>query len=292
MKKKDIYIWACDFKDYTGEGNLGRLFVKELKSKYKFRVFLNSRINLNNPYISIFKGIIFCWRQYLNKKKVCYLNYLPFWNFTIFLLLPPKTILGPITGGAAYLDTGIKNIFIRGFLFPIFYKFSELLLIFRDTELIFSTKLLKKYLSSTTIKKSKFNYVIKNFKFKKKRKKSIDFLIYYKKHKNKVSFFPTNLIYKLIKNGFKINIVGDNLDIPSVKNYGYISRNKMSYLQSITKYTLASGENFLSLFIIECISHHVKVISNCKEKFDEPFIVKNTINLNFKKNINLKKLIN
>jgi len=96
----------------------------------------------------------------------------------------------------------------------------------------------------------------------------------------------------LIKNGFKINIVGDNLDIPSVKNYGYISRNKMSYLQSITKYTLSSGENFLSLFIIECISHHVKVISNCKEKFDEPFIVKNTINLNFKKNINLKKLIN
>ena len=29
-----------------------------------------------------------------------YLNYLPLWNFLIFILLPPKTLLGPITGGS------------------------------------------------------------------------------------------------------------------------------------------------------------------------------------------------
>ena len=32
-------------------------------------------------------------------KEICYINYLPLWNFLIFILLPPKTILGPVTGG-------------------------------------------------------------------------------------------------------------------------------------------------------------------------------------------------
>lgn len=289
MKKK-IYIWACDYRNYTGEGNLGRLFVRRLESRYKIKIFFNSKTKASSPYISVATGIIFCWKQYLNKKKVCYLNYLPLWNFIIFLLLPPKTILGPITGGAYYLKTDIKNNIIRGFLFPIFYKFSEFLLFFRDTKLIFSTQLLKRYLTISTIKKSEFNFVLKNFKFKKKRKKSLDFLIYYKKHKNKLSLFPINLIYKLVKKGYKIHVVGDNLDIPSIKNYGIISNKKISYLQSISKYTIASGENFLSLFIIECISHHVKVISNYKNKFDEYFIRKNSISLNYEGNINFKKI--
>ena len=30
--------------------------------------------------------------------KICYINYLPIWNFLIFVVLPKKTILGPITG--------------------------------------------------------------------------------------------------------------------------------------------------------------------------------------------------
>lgn len=293
MKKKYLYIWACDYKNYTGEGNLARLFIKQLKSRNNIKVFSVSRIKGNNPYISIMWGIIFCWKKFLNKKKVCYLNYLPFWNFVIFLLLPPKTILGPITGGANYLSSDIKNIIIRGFLFPLFYKVSEFLLFFRDTKLIFSTQLLKKYLSKKTIKKSEFNFVLKNFKFKKKKKKYIDFLIYYKKHKNKVSLFPIDLINKLIKNGYNIYVVGDSLNIPLVKNCGFISRKKIFYLQSMARYTISSGENFLSLFSIECISHHVKVISNCNEKFNEKYIEDNIIRLNFDKlnSYKLKKLI-
>jgi hypothetical protein len=39
------------------------------------------------------------WKDFLSGKKTIYVNYLPLWNFLIFLLLPPGSILGPITGG-------------------------------------------------------------------------------------------------------------------------------------------------------------------------------------------------
>ena len=70
MKKKYLYIWACDYKNYTGEGNLARLFIKQLKSKNNIKVFSVSKIKGNNPYISIMWGIIFCWKKFLNKKKI------------------------------------------------------------------------------------------------------------------------------------------------------------------------------------------------------------------------------
>ena len=101
----------------------------------------------------------------LKKKKCCYVNYLPLWNFLVFFLLPPKTIIGPITGGAKFND---ESFFIRSYLFPIFYKISEYIINLRKYRLIFSTELLKKYLSKSTIKKSNFNYIIKKFNFKKK----------------------------------------------------------------------------------------------------------------------------
>ena len=36
--------------------------------------------------------------QFLRGRKVIYVNFLPLWNFLIFLLLPPGSILGLITG--------------------------------------------------------------------------------------------------------------------------------------------------------------------------------------------------
>ena len=88
----------------------------------------------------------------------------------LFLFLPPNTKFGPITGGANYLDSNSN--YIRKYIFPIFYKISELLINIRG-HYIFSTDLLKKYLSKKTVQKSKFNYVfnfikIKNIKEKKK----------------------------------------------------------------------------------------------------------------------------
>ena len=41
-------------------------------------------------------------------------------DFVIFLILPKKTILGPITGGVYSGRTNNLNLFVRKYFFPIF----------------------------------------------------------------------------------------------------------------------------------------------------------------------------
>ena len=167
------YCWVCDFSKISGEGNLANLFInKNFYNDYliytPFSLITNKKFKniINYKYISPFIGIIFCWYLFIKKKKVAYINYLPLWNFFIFALLPPKTLFGPITGGANFKK---KNNIIRRLLFPIFYKLSEFFLIIRNEKVNFSTDLLKKYLSTYSITRSKFNsgfnYLFKNFPF-------------------------------------------------------------------------------------------------------------------------------
>ena len=265
MTKKKLTFWACDYSDKTGEGNLARKFIHQNHKGGKIQIkTINSKHFFKHKYIIPFIGIIYCWKYFFKNHNVGYLNYLPLWNFLIFLLLPPRTKLGPITGGALYSKTNKINYFIRKFFFPLFYKLSEFIINLRfERKLIFSTDLLKKYLSNKTIKKSEFNFVLKNIKFKRKRRfKDIDFLIYYKVHNNKSLFFNYNLINDLTKLNLKIIIVGDKLKIKEVKNLGYVSQKKLSILQSRSKYSLCSGENIYSLFVLECITNHVKIIIN------------------------------
>ena len=292
MTKNKIIFWACDYSDKTGEGNLARKFIKENFKKKKIKInTLNENNFFNHKYMVPYIGIISCWKYYLKGYEVGYINFLPLWNFLIFFLLPPKTIIGPITGGALYDRSNITNFLIRKIFFPIFYKMSELILILRfKYNLIFSTELLKRYLSKKTIKVSTFNFVLKNLTFKKKRKnKDIDFLIYHRVHGNKSLLFDYNLIKTLTKSNLKIFIVGDKLNINKVKNLGYIKKKKLDNLQSRSKYSLCSGENIYSLFVIECITNHVKILINRENMKKVKFFKKFFVTLN-KSTISLKKI--
>ena len=132
-----------------------------------------------------------------------------------------------------------------------------------------------------------FWIITKKEKFKKKE---IDFLIYYRKHKNKVSFFPYNLIKKLILLNFKIHIVGDYFDNKLVINHGFLNNNKINILLSKTFYSITSDENIYSLFTIECINNNVKILTNVKNKNKIKFFKNNFILVNYNKNILFKKL--
>ena len=260
----------------SGEGNLARKFIKDyfLKNDVEIKNLSDNNV-LNHKYLSTIVGILYCWLYYLKGHKVGFINYLPLWNFIIFIFLPPRTILGPITGGAKYVNLISISYLLRRFLFPIFYKISEFFLNIRfKKNIIFSTNLLKKILSKKLLKKSKFNYVLTNFKFFKRKRKNIDFIIYYRLHANKVKFFKHNFIENLIKLNFNVSVVGDKLKINGVKNYGYISKKKILKLQSISKYTICSQENIYSLFVLEYISNHVKIIIN-KEYMREIKFFKN-----------------
>jgi hypothetical protein len=281
------YCWACDFSNKSGEGNLARLFIKKSHLKNNYKVFTPNNLRiLNYKYISPLIGILFCWFQYITGKKVVYLNYLPLWNFLLFILLPPKTIFGPITGGAYYA----KKSYLRKFFFPFAYKISEFFLNRRTVKIYFSTELLKKNLSKITVKKSNFNFILKYYQKKIIHKKEIDFLIYYRKHENKETFFPYNFIKKLISLNFKIHIIGDYFNNALVKNHGYLNNIDVNKLLSKTFFSVSSGENIYSLFTMECINHNVKILVNITEKSKITFFKKNFIILNFEKLVSFNNL--
>jgi len=287
LKNKHKYFWTCDSSSRTGEGRLASLFINDLKKNFKLTKIKipNSKIKLLDKilrykYVIPFIGIFYCWKSFLNNHKVYYINYLPFWNFLIFALLPPNTNIGPITGGARYNEN--TNI-IRKIVFPICYFLSEIIVNLRNFNLIFSTDLLKKNLSKRTIKKSEFHYILKKFNhIKKKRvKKNIDFLIYFRENDNKKINFPYTFIKKLSSKGFSVYIVGDKLDIPKVINHGKISNLKVSKLQSKAKFTIFSHENIYSLFTLECITNNVNVLIDKTYNDKINYFKKNFIRIDF-----------
>jgi hypothetical protein len=287
QNKTKLYCWACDFKNNTGEGNLARLFIKKEYTLSKYRVFtLNGNKILNYKYLSPLIGILFCWYFFITRKKTVYLNYLPLWNFLLFIILPPNTIFGPITGGAFYKK---KNI-LRKFFFPFFYKISEIFLNLRNIKIYFSTELLKQYLSKKTIERSSFNYVLNYYKKRNTQPKIIDFLIYYRTHKNKESFFPYNLIKILVQLNYKVHIVGDFLKNFLVFNHGKLNNDNINKLLSRTYFSIASEENIYSIFTMECINNGVKILADTQQKSKIKFFKKNFIILNFKNRFELNKL--
>ena len=297
MNKKKIYCWVCDYSSTTGEGNLARFFLKNiLEKKFRTKIIFNSKKTLigrfkQYKYLSPIIGILYCWFYFIKKKHVSYVNYLPLWNFILFIFLPPKTILGPITGGALFKRKINFNFIIRRYFFHLFYKLSEFFLSLRGKNFHFATNLLREFLSEKTIKNNKFNFVEKLILKKKKKKKNIDFLIYYRNHKNKESMFNYELIKFLENKNLEVIIVGEKLKSKNVKNLGIIPNKKLNNLLMRTKYTISSNENLYSLFNIECINNNVKIFAD--QKLKKLFYLKNKnfIFIDFKNLEKLNKLI-
>jgi len=275
MINNKIYFWASDYCENTGEGRLGRLFVSFLERKYIVIKIINLQNNFfNHKYITPFVGIFFCWIFFFKKKTVAYINYLPMWNSLIFLLLPPSTILGPITGGSNF-NKNNKDYFIRKYLFSVLYKISELIIFLRFKNIYFSTELLKKHLSTYSRKKFQFNFVLRALKIKKDYVKINDFCLYYRKHPAKISNYPFAFIKKLVSQGFKICVVGDRLNIIGVKNLGFVNHEKLLQILRKTKFTISSAENLYTLFSMDCINCNVKILVDRKDnniKNSENFI--------------------
>ena len=294
MSKKKIFFWASDYSNITGEGRLGRLYIKYYSQKQNTnleKIKISKNKFLNYKYISPFCGIFFAWVYFFKKKKFIYLNYLPYWNFLIFLLLPPRCKIGPITGGAKFTKIS-QDYYIRKFIFPILYFLSGLILRFRFEKLIFSTDLLKKNLNKAIIKKSEFNFIFNEIKINKKinyKNKKIFFLFYFRKHKNKKYYFLKDFLKKLILKKLPIVIIGDKLNLKGLKNCGYISHKKVTNLLHKTRYSSVSNENIFSFFTIDCINNNVKLLIDKKSYSLIKNHKKYFINYDFKKN-NLKKL--
>ena len=110
----------------------------------------------------------------------------------IFILCPPNTIFGPITGSSIRI-IGRKHIFekfIRNNIFPFFYFISVIFLKIRNSYYFFSTSLLNNNTTKLIQNNSIFNVqllFLKKSEFKSK--KIYDLVVYNRKHSNKIDKF-------------------------------------------------------------------------------------------------------
>ena len=105
LKKDKIFYWANSELKNDGEGILANNFLFLLKNNFKNSSLISiNKIKLKNKqsifakYILPFYGVILLWGYHIKNEKISYINYLPAWNFLLIFLLPPRTIIGPVTG--------------------------------------------------------------------------------------------------------------------------------------------------------------------------------------------------
>ena len=232
-------------------------------------------------------GIIILWFYYFKGKKIIYLNYLPLWNFLLFILCPPKTIFGPITGSIQINKINSLKSIIRYFLFPYFYKLSLIFLNIRCKKIIFATNILKKYLNKKILKKSLLNFVLSDFKTNKSKiKKKYDLIIYFRRHENKFFEHHFKFIKNFITKNKKVIVVGDKLNIKGIDHFGKVNKIYLNKLIQKSKYSLSGDDNLLSIFNIDCLKFNVKIIYNNKLNFQIPYYLKkNFISHNYKNRI-------
>ena len=266
--KNIIFYWSSDSSAKSGEGILANRFLSDLKKYKKSQVIKVSNnykfqnITIKN-YICPFIGIFKLWTKYLKGYKICYINYLPLWNFLIFFLLPSKVILGPITG-----TISIE----RNFLFKtIFEKISIFIIKIKFDKCLFANNFYSNF-----FKNHYHNYIIKNLKFSKiiKKNKVYDFVFYYrKKYDDKLSLF--HLIRYLNQKKYKIVVIGEKIKIKKIICLGSISRKKLNNILSKTRCAIANKENLYSYFAQNCLSHNLTVFYNHEFKKLEKFKLNN-----------------
>ena len=165
LKKNKIFYWANSELKNDGEGILANNFLFLLKNNFKNSSLISiNKIKLKNKqsifakYILPFYGVILLWGHYLKNEKISYINYLPAWNFLLIFLLPPRTIIGPVTG-----SINRKN---WNFFVTVFSYIGIKILLIKYKKIIFSHDFFKSFIPSNKIKNCFFNFLLFNFKKK------------------------------------------------------------------------------------------------------------------------------
>ena len=288
MRKK-IYYWASNTRKNSGEGILALKFLKLLKLKYKDYLLVSlNKFNQNDSfiynYIIPFVGVLKLWIYRLNNKKICYVNYLPIWNFLLILLLPKKTILGPITG------TNTK----KSVFYLILKYFGIFILKFRRKKILFSHDQFKGYFKRNN--NFFYNFLLFEFTLKKKLfKKKFDFVIYLRKNRNKGNDFLIRVILEISKKS-KVAIIGDKFLIlkkrTNIHNFVNLRREKSLEIIAQSRNAIASKENVLSFFTLDCLSRGLKIFYNKDLKLDKSIKTNLLVSIQFNNLDRSLKIIN
>ncbi len=266
--KKKIYYWASNEIGNNGEGKLAISFKKLLKSNFRnyLLIPINKYNHLNQEtffykYLIPFWGVLKLWAYYFKKQKICYINFLPAWNFILILFLPPKTIIGPVSGSVnrKNLNNIIKFLSILGIK----------ILNLKNKKIIFTHDFFRKFLRENK-NNYFFNFLLYDFKMRNtKAKKRYDFIFYLRDHSNKRNFFIIQLIKKLSKR-YKICIIGKSINLnKNVFSKGYVSKSKVLTLIGQSRFAISGYENLFSYFLLDCLSNRLLIFYNKDFKIDK-----------------------
>ena len=253
-KQKKIFIKSTEGTFFVNNG-----LIRKLNTSSKNKARLN--LSFFENYLYPIYGIIYLWINYFKRRGICYLNFLPLWNTFLFILLPPNTHLGPITGFIYKQKVFNINSFFRKYILSILFKININILYKRQNIIYFSTDLLKPLIKKKFRNKVYFNYLLQLVSIKKyNQKKNIDLLIYNRNYSVKNNFLRNKLLQSIINFKLKIIVVGDYLSENKIKNLGFVSRKKISSLLEKTKFIINTGENPYNIFTIDAFNNNVNII--------------------------------
>ena len=305
---KKYVAWACEINRNQGEGKLAQNFlnylseikrisinIKTLNNKikisngkliysYKELFTVKNQLNFFEKYLNPLVGVFYLWYNFLRGRKVIYVNFLPLWNFLIFLLLPPGSILGPITGTTEINSHSYFERFLRKYIMPSTFRISMSIINFRKLDILFATESLKHIVEKKIKNRIFYNFSlneISSFDDKKTNTfhdRQYDFCLYFRKHPNKNELFFKKFIdnFKVNFPGRKLIIFGDDPEVEENDNIKFLGTvdNKiiLNYLNQ-TKFSIVSDETLFSFFMLDCLSKNVAVFYNKKNyTFDQRLI--------------------
>jgi glycosyltransferase involved in cell wall biosynthesis len=314
--KKEYIAWASEINQNQGEGKLAHNFINYFSSLNSISVNVKSlnnkmyvskgsvkrsdkplftkKTNLNffEKYIGPIYGVIYLWFNFLIGNKTIYINFTPLWNFLIFLLLPPNTTLGPITGTTKLETKNLWEKYLRKYLMPICFRISIFIMNIRYKSALFATENLKDVVKNKLKIKRFYNFSLSEInKISKKDiinfdKRKYDFCIYYRRYPTKNNEFFEKIISYLSDIDQKVVIVGDKINLDNLKNVeslGMLNSEELEKILSNTKFSIVSDETLFSFFTIDCMKFNINIFCNDKDynldaKLDEIYTKFHKIN--------------
>tara|TARA_B100000242_G_scaffold227337_1_gene167711 strand:- start:14060 stop:15121 length:1062 start_codon:yes stop_codon:yes gene_type:complete len=296
-----ILCWAIEFDNLGGEGILARTFIKNLASVTDKKIFIvtpnkvflikKSRIiclkrkkrkdismqkskNLfKQRFVYPLEGVSILFRNKKFKKKI-YLNYLPLWQFPLFLLSKLlKFDLGPIVGGVFYRNKykSLLNILARVYIMKFFYFLSAFVIKTFNIEIVSANSAINNFLEKQKIFSvvSPINLLaVDNYHDSvESKKRDIDVIFYYRRHDSKYPILTMNLASSLSKKGKNVFIFGEKFEANYLNQVGYVSKDRLLDIFSKSKIFINLADNPENLTVYDAISRNCSVVNI----FDVPY---------------------
>jgi len=293
-----LLFWCSDFNLHDGEGVLAVKLIKDAtllnnctstvvtpeliyrvsRSKAgvtikdrKNNLSLFSKINYKKSstfykYILPLMGLFFLNKRQFKYDTLFYMNYLPLWNFLIFMFAGSRIRLGPITGsfvGSDYFSDNRKNNFnvvLRKYVFPALYRLSVRIIKYKKYDLLWpanqavyhylsNVKNVCKVLSPSLM----YGFLDPSKELMSVRDKKYDILVYFRHHPSKNPDLTIEIIERLMLK-YKVVVIGNDVSLSKVESLGYIPQKDITQLCHQVKLVVSCSNEASGIFFMEVAS--------------------------------------